>query len=347
VQVGRGGMTKYLRDEWSLNSILSDGDAKNRTDHRHHAVDAVVIALTDPATVQTLSRSAERAHDMGRRLFVPIDVPWGDGAGFLDEVRGAIEAVNVSYRVNRRVSGALHEDSNYSKPHPAASAKGKRAIAYRHIRKPLKNMSAKEIEAIVDDRVRECVKDHLQRFGGDLKKAFGDEHNHPYLKAHDGRIIPIHKARVRKNEATITVGAGEKQRYVSPGSNHHMEIVATLGANGEEVEWKGEIVSLYEATQRVRAGLPVVQREQKEGRKFMFSLAKNEYFMMEIEPGKAALYRVVKISAGDIEFQLHCDGRPTIFEGRKRVRKSPGALQGVKARKVAVDPLGNILPAHD
>jgi CRISPR-associated endonuclease Csn1 len=347
VQVGRGGMTKYLRDEWNLNSILSDGDAKNRADHRHHAVDAVVIALTDPAAVQALSRSAERAHDIGRRLFVPIDAPWGEAGKFLDDVRGAIEAINVSYRVNRRISGALHEDSNYSKPHPTAIESGKKVVAYRHIRKPLKNMSAKEIEAIVDDRIRECVKAHLGRSAGDLRKAFGDEHNHPYVKARDGRIIPIHKARIRKNEATIAIGAAEKQRYVSPGSNHHMEVVATLGADGEEAEWKGDIVSLYKATQRVRAGLPVVQRAHEKDRKFKFSMAKNEYFLMEIEPGRAALYRVVKISAGDIEFQLHCDGRPTIFEGRKRVRKSPGALQGVKARKVAVDPLGNILPAHD
>jgi hypothetical protein len=68
---------------------------------------------------------------------------------------------------------------------------------------------------------------------------------------------------------------------------------------------------------------------------------------MEMEAGTAALYRVVKISANDIEFQLHVDGRPTMVEGRKRVRKSPGALRGVKVRKVPVDPLGNILPAND
>ena len=348
VQVGRGGMTKYLRDEWNLNRILSDGDVKNRNDHRHHAVDAVVIALTGPATVQTLSRSAEQAHDMGRRLFVPIDAPWGEAAGFLDEIRGAIEAVNVSYRVNRRIGGALHEDSNYSKPHPVASENGKKVVAYRHIRKPLERMSAREIEAIVDDRVRDRVKAHLEANGGDLKKAFGDSNNHPYLKARDGRVIPIHKARIRKNEATIAVGAAERQRYVSTGSNHHIEIVASLDEKGNETGCEFHIVSLYEAARRVRAREPVVRREHGKDTKFKFSMAKNEYFVMDIEPGEAALYRVVKISANDIEFQLHCDGRPTMVDGRKRVRiHSPRALQGVKARKVAVDPLGNILPAHD
>jgi hypothetical protein len=209
-------------------------------------------------------------------------------------------------------------------------------------------MSAKEIDAIVDDRVRECVKAHLERFGGDLKSAFGDEQNHPYSKASDGRIILIHKARIRKNESTIAVGAAEKQRHVSPGLNHHMEVVATLDARGEEIEWKFHIVSLYEATQRVRARRPVVHREHERDKKFKFSMAKNEYFMMELEPGKAALYRVDSISANDIEFHLHYDARLTTVKGRKRVRiRSPRALQGAKARKVAVDPLGNILPAND
>ena len=345
VQVSAGGITAYLRAEWRLNAILDDGgDEKNRGDHRHHAVDAVCIALTDAGTVKQLSDSAARAELQRRRLFTPIESPWPT---FLEDIRASVDAINISFRVNRRVSGALHEDTNYSKPYQAVAESGKRA-AYRHVRKPLTKISATEIGNIVDNRVRKCVKAHLERFGGDLKKALGDETNHPYFKTSDGRIIPIHKARIRKKEATIAVGAAEKLRHVSPGSNHHMEVVAILDAQGNEVEWEFRLVSLYEATQRVHAGKRVVQREHERDKKFKFSIAKNEYLMMEIEPGKAALYRVVSISDNDIEFHLHSDARLTMVKGRKRVRiRSPRAMQGVKARKVAVDPLGNILPAND
>jgi len=71
VQVSAGRITAYLRDEWGLNAILADGgdDEKNRADHRHHAVDAAVIALTDSKTVENLSRSAEVASERGHRLF--------------------------------------------------------------------------------------------------------------------------------------------------------------------------------------------------------------------------------------------------------------------------------------
>jgi len=260
-----------------------------------------------------------------------------------------IEAINVSYRVDRRISGALHQDSNYSKPHEFVAENGKKTC-FRHIRKPLKAMSANEIEAIVDDRVRAFVKAHLEKCGGDLKKAFGDVNNHPYFKTRDGRIIPIHKARVRKNEATITVGAAERQRHVSPGSNHHMEIVALLGPDGQAKRWEGHLVSLFEAARRVRSHEPVICRDHGPGKKFLFSLAGGEYIIMEHQPGQPRLYRVVGISEKVIEFRLHTDGRPvTVLRklSRARITRSPGALMEAQARKVAIDPLGNVLPAND
>ena len=121
VQVSAGRITAYLRDEWGLNAVLADGDAdeKNRNDHRHHAVDAVAIALTDAATVQLLSRSAAPARERGHRLFTPIEAPW---QGFGEEVRHRVEAINISYRVNRRITGALHKETLYSKPHNPLSA---------------------------------------------------------------------------------------------------------------------------------------------------------------------------------------------------------------------------------
>src|SRR5207302_1758993 len=44
----KGQHTAELRRHWGLNTILRDDglDLTNRDDHRHHAVDAIVIALT-------------------------------------------------------------------------------------------------------------------------------------------------------------------------------------------------------------------------------------------------------------------------------------------------------------
>lgn len=82
-----GGMTKLLRDKWDIDSILKRkiGDKeivhfglkddqigtykKNRYDHRHHALDACVIALIDRSLVQEISTKNAR-HEKNR-----IEVP--------------------------------------------------------------------------------------------------------------------------------------------------------------------------------------------------------------------------------------------------------------------------------
>ncbi|MEM9424691.1 MAG: type II CRISPR RNA-guided endonuclease Cas9, partial [Spirochaetota bacterium] len=50
VQPSNGSITELLCDSWNLNSLLHTGPkqkGKNRNDHRHHAVDAIVIAMVD------------------------------------------------------------------------------------------------------------------------------------------------------------------------------------------------------------------------------------------------------------------------------------------------------------
>jgi CRISPR-associated endonuclease Csn1 len=347
VQVSTGAVTAYIRDEFDLNSILGEGGEKTRTDHRHHAVDAVAIALAGPGTVAQLSLAAQQADEQGRRRFVRLLPPW---EGFAEQARHAIGAINVSYRVDRRVSGALHDATNYSEPQHATGSKPQRQV--HHVRKLLEKMSAGEIEAIVDDCVRNAVQKHVARFDGDLKKAFADANQFPYLRAADGRLIPIRKARIRKPLSALPLGRPPHVRYVAPGSNHHMEIVAVLDAQGRDKKWEGRIVTLYEAAQRAARGEDVVCRNHGAGRDFRFSLSGNEYVEMDDKAGNRCLYRIVVITEKEIEFRLQTDARPDTLLRQKehsggRVRRSLGGLLDAHARKVAVDPLGNVFPAND
>ena len=53
-----------------------------------------------------------------------------------------------------------------------------------HVRKAISNISAQEVEDIVDDKVRERVLDKLRELGGgDPKKRFAHTDNHPFLEA--------------------------------------------------------------------------------------------------------------------------------------------------------------------
>jgi CRISPR-associated endonuclease Csn1 len=54
-----GKITAKLRGYWGLNTILNDGKDswfKNRDDHRHHALDAIVIGLNDRAMIAEMAK---------------------------------------------------------------------------------------------------------------------------------------------------------------------------------------------------------------------------------------------------------------------------------------------------
>lgn len=347
VRVSPGRVTSYLRGEWDLNKILGVSEEKERGDHRHHAIDALVVALTGANEIQKLSRAAERAEAQNQhRLFMAVDQPWD---GLLSDVFTAVETINVSSRVSRKLNGQLHDATILSPPKPAVGKDGK-PVQVHHVRKKLESLTKNMVDDIVDDRVRELVKEKLDAFGGDPGKAFQDKGNHPYFRSKDGRVIPIHKVRIRTGLRGIEIGKGSRARYVPPRANHHMEIVARLDAQGNEKAWEGHIVSRLEAMRRSREGLPIVLREHGNGKRFKFSLAMGEHVIMEHEKGMPQLYRVEAISEKVLEFRLHVDARPSTVVrkmSKARITRSPGALLSANARKVTVDPLGNILPAND
>ena len=56
VWVVPGRLTEMIRAKWGLNRLLGDhefADRKNRADHRHHSIDALVAGLTDRSLAAT------------------------------------------------------------------------------------------------------------------------------------------------------------------------------------------------------------------------------------------------------------------------------------------------------
>lgn len=346
VFVTTGGLTFHLRREWMLDGVLSHKDEKDRADHRHHAIDAIIVALTDTRSVQMLQRAAEEASAAKRRLFAPVEPPW---AGFIDEVRGSVEAINVSYRQNRRVSGKLHAETLYSKEMTGTSGKPE-----RRVRKELHKLTAGDVDRIVDPMIREAVKKQLAVLKLDPAKAFADPKNHPRVKRKGGLVVPIHKVRVVVQEKPWKVGKGARERFVTStaGSNHHTAIIearALTGSGSGKAKktttiWMDQPVTLIEAHRRRGSGKPIVnvKPEVEGGGEFMFSLAPNEYIFMKDESGNEQLYRVLSISEGDIEVVLHTDGRMSTERRQDRVRIRGTALKDRVFRKTSVTYLGEI-----
>lgn len=347
VEMRPGGLTAHIRRELMLNAVLGNADAKNRTTHLHHAVDAVAVGLASQGMVQRFQKAAERAREKNRRLFAPVREPW---LNFVDEVRNAVESIKVSHRPSRGIGGGLHADSLYSKP--IVNGQGQEV---RHIRKALAKLSKPEIEngAIADPVVGRLVRQAWEAAGKEEpSKVFADASQHPRLTTRTSQTIPIHKVRVRTDVKPRAIGQAERLRHVAPapGSNHHAVIVAVLDEEGREIRWEDHVVNRLEVYERKSKGQPLIQRDWGPGMQFKFTLARNDFVTMEDSTGHEQLYRVLSVSPRNIELRRHDDARvrKQIKEmGERRVTISGTRLFTRKGRKVRINYLGEVMPAND
>jgi len=258
-----GMVTATLRRGWGLEAILREpgssanglNKGKPRTDHRHHAIDAITIALSRPSLIAALSRA--NAQDPywpnSGRTAPTLQVPWKD---FVGSIRLHIEQLLVSHRPEHRLTGALHDETSYGRPR---QENGKEVV---HIRKPVPGLSASDIENIVDPKIREAVKEKAAQCGGDLKNWTSGEQpaDWPQLRTRSGQVIPIKRARIRKPLQVESIAEEPRRRYVSLSSNHHVAVFALLDDRGRERRWESQIVSLLEAMDRQRRKQPIIQR---------------------------------------------------------------------------------------
>lgn len=340
VFVSPGQVTATLRRLWSIENVLGEGGGKNRDDHRHHAIDAIVIALTGSATVKELSEAASRASQEGRRRFASINPPW---PGFAAEVRTTVTSIIPSRAVSRKVRGALHDETHYGL---IRDPYGDGQIAVR--RKPVHELSQKELEQIVDPVVRERVRLQVAALGGPAqnKKL---ENNWPTLPAANGKLISIKKVRIRIAEEPRRIGNGLRQRYVLGGEYHHFEIFRFW--NDKKQKWILDFraVSIQEALERVRAKEPVVRRDHGPSTRFVCSVAKDEILRIE-EDGqvKYMVVRALEATNGVVGLQSVEDARPYSNQYKNRRRVAVRVLfDEMKAQKMRSSPLGILCVVND
>lgn len=343
VAASKGQVTAILRRAWDLNTLLSARGVKAREDHRHHAVDAVVLASMSQAHVHRISELAARRTPGSRLVFHDVPEPW---PGFRESVAESIGGIVVSHRVSKKVRGPLHEETVYSPPRDDA---GRPVV---HYRKAVHTLSPGEVEAIVDRAVRAAVVSKLNALGGVTPNAIKRlESEPPYRRGGRGPDVPVRKVRIAKTVRTVAVGDGAAPRHVAPGANHHVEIFAGP-AKGSTTRWIGRMVTLLEAADRVRRGLPVVDRLHPEGYEFVMTLARNEVVELTDERGGVSLYRVVTTTEQNqghivIDIQPVAEARPRKGAERRGLRLAVDVLRRRGCRKVAVTPLGEVIDARD
>ncbi len=108
-----GQLTSMLRRIYGLNNpdVLGWQGQKNRADHRHHAIDACVIGITDRRLLQRMSNTSERAREQRQeRLLAGMPLPWPT---YREHVKRAVSRIWVSHKPDHSYEKAMHNDTAY------------------------------------------------------------------------------------------------------------------------------------------------------------------------------------------------------------------------------------------
>jgi CRISPR-associated endonuclease Csn1 len=331
VQVSKGQTTALIRRAWGLNAILGKDDrTKNREDHRHHAVDAICIALTSPGLIKRIADIAKRgetsaiqqADDLIDYVRREVPQPW---PSFAEEAKVLVEQIVTSHDVVHRARGQLHEETHVS---PVEGGLVKKI--------PVDSkLSVKRILKIVDSRIREIITNHLTTNEGEPKKAFSSGN-----PVHEGRSQNrIRSVRVRENKRPTCIN-----RAHSPHVRRHAETGNNLAVSIRmEDDWSVEAISLLEGVRQIHA------QEDLEQTWIIFKsdlLESNVGFDKEADIYQnRKLWKVSSISNEPTRVRLAIVGINDASAKESWI--SIKTLKDFNFSSVRVDTLGRVLPPYD
>lgn len=362
VWVSPGRLTEMVRRKLGLNDLLPDHNfvgvdqPKNRLDHRHHAIDAIVIAVVDRAMLQEMARISGQEGAEGReRIMVPE--PWD---GFRNDVRTAVNAITVSHRADHgtaskaglpkgrdATAGRLHNDTAYGLT-GETDARGNSIVVRRVPLDALKKPA--DIDRVRDAELREALRHATRGLEG---KAFEKAINgFPDLEWHGFR--GIRRARVIEPLTVIPIRDREGRIYKGyKGDSNYRYDVWELPDGSWVTKWKDKegnsfssIISMFDAHQ------PHDPPRPHPAARKVLSLHQNDLLAIERDGEERKLMRVVKFGqngqitlaephqAGDLKRRDAVSNDEDPF---KYFAPTCGGLKRSKARQVRIDELGRVL----
>ena len=287
-----GSMTKILRDKWEMDSILCrkftekevsvlglkseqiGNYKKNRYDHRHHAIDAVVIGLTDRSLVQKLA--TKNSHKTNR-----IEIP--EFPILRTELIDKVKNIVVSFKPDHGAEGKLSKETLLGK----IKLHGKEVYVCRE---NLISLTEKNLDDIVDEKIKQQVKDFLAKHKGEkIDSVLTDFSNQTGIK----------KVRcINRVQTPIEITSGEVPRYLAP-EDYFAAIIWEIP--GEKKTYKAQYIRRNEVEKNSK-GLNVVKQSVLESgkphpaAKQICMLHKDDYLEFT-DNGKMYLCRIAGYSA--------------------------------------------------
>lgn len=294
-----GQLTSKLRDHWGLNSILSEQKEKDRTDHRHHAIDAFVVACTSRGTLQKYATERRDFGEMPQEKAPHIPFP----TFRLSEIKDAFDKIVISHKPdhgnpqkairNGKTVAKLHEETYYG-----MAGEGDKKGTWKLIQRiPVEDFKTEEdLDIIIDQKgtanpIRALLTGHDK---SEHEKIIQD-----YFKQRN-----MHKVRTyRERSKDVVLAFNDRRthkpyRYAIYGGNAYAEIYCPdRGKNAGK--WQIEIIPNYCAHQK---NFVPNWRHTDAHAKLIMRLHIDDMVAYE-KDGETIIARVKKMTGGTVYFR--------------------------------------------
>ena len=237
-KVSKEDFDRY-RSHWEGHPVSKDNRThrrlNKRIDHRHHLVDALVIALISRSLYQRMAADYKRASDSGKRTLRLYAEPE------LKEIRRrALELVRTclpTHRPDRWHAGSMFKEN----PSAIREENGKRFYVRR---KMLNGLAEKDIENIVSQSLRDAIRTTFQQrigAGKTPEQAWQEPILHPQYKT------PIRRVLIRGYTAPDAVRVKHGNRTTDLYKYLEPEGYACLEFDSEDADAQPSLIRLHEA----------------------------------------------------------------------------------------------------
>ena len=273
VYIVKGIATSDFRKMWG---IQDEYTAKERVNHVHHCIDAITIACIDKVQYDKLARfyHDEDNYHLGKGKKPQFEKPWPTFVADIKHIQDELLVAHYAkdnmpkhtkkkgddnYIQGDTARGSLHNDTYYG----AIERDGD--IRYV-VRKSLDMLEAKDIDKIVDEVVKQKVKDAIATHGS-LKAAV-----EATIWMNEPKQIPIKKVRIFANSVTRPINIRQhrdksrheykRQFHVQNDRNYMMAIYVGCDERGREKRTFELISNIIAANFYRRSGQNAEEKRQ-------------------------------------------------------------------------------------
>ncbi|PKN71111.1 MAG: type II CRISPR RNA-guided endonuclease Cas9 [Candidatus Cloacimonetes bacterium HGW-Cloacimonetes-3] len=329
-----GRHTGMLRAKWGLNAALGDDERKDRSDHRHHAIDAFVIALTNRAMIHRLATTIENSRE---RFIENLEPPYTSFNH--EEFKQKVNSIVTSFKPDQinpeklqsrnQTGGSLVQETAYS--FEGIDPDNPKYNLYA-VRKSVSDVTEKNYQDIAAPEFRKELEAIAKTYTG---KDFQAQVS-IWAKRRNIKKVKLISSMNPDGMVPILNKEGIAFKFMASGENLFADIYIKDPAD-PKVKWSIEIVNSYKAHQP--GFTPQWKQEFPKAKKLM-RVFKNDIIAIDTPDGGRELRRVKKMTKGALFLRESNIAKKDKALDDIGEQFSPNKLFELHARKAGVDMIG-------